>query len=158
MLWAHLGGFTTDTLISSILSSSFTVDPKKLKLLNMIGKGGFGTVYKAVWHGTVVAAKILPTIQPNKITTKEADALRYVILIKGLQDYYYFIIIRISRHPNISMLLDVVEVNEGTALITPLVRGTDLQQRIFSDSGDKVSHCITVATGSAKLKLPSVHF
>ena len=37
------------------------------------------------------------------------------------------------------MLLDVIEVNnEGTALVTPLVRGSDLQQRIFSDSGDKV--------------------
>lgn len=41
-----------------------------------------------------------------------------------------------NHHPNISMLLDVVEVLEGTALVTPLVRGHDLQKRIFGEAGD----------------------
>ncbi len=32
-----------------------------LKLLEVIGKGSFGTVYKAAWHGTMIAAKVVST-------------------------------------------------------------------------------------------------
>lgn len=55
---------------------SFHVEPKKLKLLNVIGQGGFGTVYRAVWQGVVVAAKIIPA--QKDVTSKEADVLKYV--------------------------------------------------------------------------------
>lgn len=50
-------------------------DPKSLQLLDVIGQGGFGTVYKALWMGTIVAAKLVP-LQIDATTT-EAEILKY---------------------------------------------------------------------------------
>ena len=42
-------------------------------------QGGFGAVHKAIWHGIIVAAKI---IQVQKgVTVKEADIMRYSFCI-----------------------------------------------------------------------------
>jgi hypothetical protein len=30
-----------------------------LKLLEIIGKGAYGTVYRAIWHGQLIAAKVI---------------------------------------------------------------------------------------------------
>ena len=51
------------------------LDPQALLLLDAIGSGAFGTVHRACWRGTIVAAKVIPT--QCKVTTKEVEILRY---------------------------------------------------------------------------------
>lgn len=41
------------------LDAEWEISPKELKLVEKIGSGEFGDVYKAVWHGSYVAAKLL---------------------------------------------------------------------------------------------------
>ena len=50
------------------------VDPKKLMLLNVIGSGTFGTVCRACWRGTIVAAKVIPL--QCQVTSKEVENLK----------------------------------------------------------------------------------
>ena len=49
-----------------------------LKLLQVIGKGNYGTVHKASWKGCLVAAKVLPIQNPEGSATleNEINALR----------------------------------------------------------------------------------
>ena len=46
----------------------------KLQLLDIIGQGGYGTVFRAVWKGTIVAAKVLQADHGS--TAKEAEILK----------------------------------------------------------------------------------
>ena len=111
----------------------------KLHLLEVIGQGGYGTVYKALWKGTIVAAKVLVT--DNSTSCKEADILKYVILYTIMFCLVSIIVYctRMVHHPNISPILAVesVEVRK-IAMITPLVRGKNLQQILFEGDGNKV--------------------
>ena len=50
-----------------------------LELLNVIGKGSFGTVYSACWRGTIIAAKVLPfTSSEAQSLVREIKMLQYV--------------------------------------------------------------------------------
>lgn len=52
----------------------------KLTLLNVIGRGSFGAVYKGVYRGSSVAAKVIQVSDSNKDTRKaiqrESNVLR----------------------------------------------------------------------------------
>ena len=41
-------------------NNSIFIDYRKVSLKEVIGQGGYGTVYKANWRGLVVAAKVIP--------------------------------------------------------------------------------------------------
>ena len=52
---------------------------KKPKLEEVIGEGTFGTVYRAVWRGTVVAAKVINIPAGSESTVqKEIAMCKYV--------------------------------------------------------------------------------
>ena len=47
------------------------LEPQAIQLLCLIGTGTFGHVHKAVWHGTIVAAKIVHTDGNEKVVENE---------------------------------------------------------------------------------------
>ena len=48
----------------------------ELHIIEEIGRGGFGCVSKAVWRGTIVAAKEVPTAGNAKILENELAVYR----------------------------------------------------------------------------------
>ena len=52
--------------------------------MNVIGQGSFGTVYKAFWRGTIVAAKVIPMpATTHERAQKEIDMCRRVYIRYG---------------------------------------------------------------------------
>ena len=58
------------------LKSTCILEPCRLKLIKVIGQGGFGTVYLASWRGSLVAAKVISVSQKDiQGCMKEIDIL-----------------------------------------------------------------------------------
>ena len=60
------------------------LDPVQIKLLEVIGQGSYGTVHRASWRGSLVAAKVIP-LAPRDLRSdqvqREVDILRCVKLL-----------------------------------------------------------------------------
>ena len=54
-----------------ILNHYIFLEPQAIQLLSLIGTGSFGDVHKAVWCGTIVAAKIVHTAGNDKVVENE---------------------------------------------------------------------------------------
>jgi len=81
------------------------VNPKELKLIEKIGSGEFGDVYKAKWHGSFVAAKLL----------KRSDEI-------ALGDFRTEIaILRKIHHPNTTQFLGACTKQKPYIVITELM-------------------------------------
>ena len=52
------------------------LEPQTIQLLCLIGTGAFGHVHKAVWRGTIIAAKIVHTAGNEKIVENELSVYR----------------------------------------------------------------------------------
>ncbi len=53
-------------------------DPEKLHLLAVIGNGAFGVIHKAIWKGSIVAAKVIMLAGNAKIVDNELNSYRLV--------------------------------------------------------------------------------
>ena len=51
-------------------------DYADLKIIEQVGQGAFGCVYKAVWRGSIVAAKEIPTAGNQKVLDNELSVYR----------------------------------------------------------------------------------
>lgn len=52
-------------------------DPTTVRLLEVIGSGSYGVVHKAVWRGSIVAAKVINAPEPAKaVALREIDAFK----------------------------------------------------------------------------------
>ena len=88
------------TVETSTLSDTARIAPEQIKLLNKIGEGSFGRVYKAQWNHIDVAVKF--------IGSDEVD-LTSSALGRNLEELEKEVSIMTKlRHPNIVLLLGVV--------------------------------------------------
>ena len=106
----------------------------KVRLISIIGHGSFGTVYKAVWRGTVVASKVLQIGPEDKRVLFEVEKCRLVCYTMKthhqtpalLVGYY-----RQLQHPNIVQVMGSL-LHEGQLMIfMALVDGDNLHNIIF---------------------------
>ena len=51
-------------------------DVEKLHLLTTVGSGAFGQVYKAIYKGCIVAAKVVMLVGNAKVVDNELNAFR----------------------------------------------------------------------------------
>ena len=107
---------------------------QKVVLEGIIGRGSFGNVYKGSFCGLPVAAKIVNVSGGDTITKdsirRESALLKYTTIILIM---YYAYNYRSVHHPNLSCLLGIVEVDQGLAILTPLVNGPNLHQLLFEE-------------------------
>jgi serine/threonine protein kinase len=80
-----------------------------------IGRGGFGCVSKAIWRGSIVAAKEVPTAGNAKVLENELAVYRSL------------------NHPNLLSLLGTMQRPQSLVLIMNYVRGQSLHNVIFGD-------------------------
>lgn len=72
---------TTASILSVqviVMSHLLDVALKELQILDEIGQGAFGHVYKAIWRGAVVAAKEIRISGNKKMLENELSVYRYV--------------------------------------------------------------------------------
>lgn len=62
--------------ICRLSSFLLSVGSNDLQILNEIGQGSYGRVYRAVWMGTIVAAKEALTAGNEKVLAKELSVYR----------------------------------------------------------------------------------
>ena len=102
-----------------------------------MGEGTFGVVHKAVWRGTVVAAKIINVpsgTEPGVI--KEIEMSRCVLICDTVLPHESIVsfLCRMVQHPNILCMLGSVVKDKKIAIISNLVRGFNLHELIFCSS------------------------
>ena len=107
-----------DLTFSTDASSSLqgTIDFDELQLIDVIGGGGFGQVYKAMWRGTPVAVKVLTgSAQSQSVPRAVLEEFAAEInLLKGM------------RHPNICLYMGACLEPPNRAIITELAANGSL--------------------------------
>jgi hypothetical protein len=95
---------------NSAASLQGAIDFEKLELIEVIGGGGFGQVWKAKWRGTPVAVKILTGSAQSKHVPRAVleEFAAEINLLKGMQ------------HPNICLYMGACVVPPNRAIVTEL--------------------------------------
>ncbi|CAF1601643.1 unnamed protein product, partial [Adineta ricciae] len=82
-----------------------------LQLKEKLGEGGFGIVYKGIYHGSEIACKVIDS-QLSKRTTKEINILKAL------------------HHSNIVQYIDVIYTSKRTFIIMEYINGGTLYDYI----------------------------
>eukprot|EP00188_Purpureofilum_apyrenoidigerum_P004834 Plantae.Rhodophyta-Purpureofilum_apyrenoidigerum.ctg5789.p1 GENE.Plantae.Rhodophyta-Purpureofilum_apyrenoidigerum.ctg5789~~Plantae.Rhodophyta-Purpureofilum_apyrenoidigerum.ctg5789.p1 ORF type:complete len:480 (+),score=67.08 Plantae.Rhodophyta-Purpureofilum_apyrenoidigerum.ctg5789:294-1733(+) len=118
-----------NTLRSSSLASGFAsnalLDWKELTTLDLIGRGGFGNVYRGVWRGTPVAVKEVFYGDATQDTLLE-NFVREAGIMSRL------------RHPNIVLYIGLsVLQNRTISLVTELMEQGNLFHKLHGKVSDE---------------------
>jgi hypothetical protein len=105
---------TSSTDAASSLQS--VIEFSELKLVEVVGGGGFGQVWRAVWNGTPVAVKVLTGSAQSKNIPKSVlqEFVAEINLLKGM------------RHPNICLYMGACLDPPNRAIITELAANGSL--------------------------------
>ena len=104
------------------------IDPTQISSLSKIGSGGFGDVYRAVWHSLPVAVKKL-----KGIDTKCGNTLRELANEAGM--------LAELRHPNVVLFLGVIMTHDYCAVVTEFMSGGSVR--------DVLDHQVLIPTRTA---------
>jgi len=113
---------------------NLNVDFSDLEVIDKIGSGAFGVIYKCRWRGTQVAAKCIKTrkivqIWRNNVTNRSVrdiaidDNIGVVNEAGALKDFRLEIsILKTLRHPNICMFLGFSQTKNFEVMISELMK------------------------------------
>lgn len=104
------------------LEPDWEIDPADITFMSIIGEGEFGVVHKALWHGTVVAVKVLK--QHSNVAVGD-----FKTELNVLQKVH---------HPNTVPLLGAVTQSEPFMIVTEYMAGGSLND-VFK-SGVRLSN------------------
>lgn len=111
------------------LSSVLEIDFSELTLEEIIGVGGFGKVYRAVWQGSEVAVKAARR-DPDEDAEQTLESVR--------QEAKLFAML---NHPNIMALLGVCLLEPNLCLVMEYARGGPLNRAL---AGKRIPPCTLV--------------
>lgn len=112
-----------------VLSSVLEINFSELTLEEIIGVGGFGKVYRAVWQGSEVAVKAARR-DPDEDPEQTLESVR--------QEAKLFAML---NHPNIMALLGVCLVEPNLCLVMEYARGGPLNRAL---AGKRIPPCTLV--------------
>ncbi|KAK2885972.1 hypothetical protein QQF64_020493 [Cirrhinus molitorella] len=111
------------------------IEANEVMLLNRIGSGSFGTVYKGKWHGDV-AVKILKVINP---TPEQFEAFRNEVAV-----------LRKTRHVNILLFMGYM-TKDNLAIVTQWCEGSSLYKHLhMQETNFQMFQLIDIARQTAQ--------
>jgi serine/threonine protein kinase len=135
------------------IDDSWTIPKDHLTLKHEIGKGAFGTVYKADYLGIDVAVKTISQGGPNADPMEKTFAEREIAVLKS------------CRHPNVVAFIGVVENDkgEGLQIVLEYLSKGDLGHYLLDNPEPiswirKVKIALDVACGMAYLHARNIIF
>lgn len=116
------------------LEPDWEIDPATLIIMDKLGEGEFGIVHKAMWHGTLVAAKIL----------KVSSAIALGDFRSELE------VLRKVHHPNAVQFLGACTRQEPYVLVTELMTGGALSDAMRMQRPFTLRRAMEVAIDTAR--------
>eukprot|EP01124_Arcella_intermedia_P019157 TRINITY_DN2629_c0_g2_i1.p1 TRINITY_DN2629_c0_g2~~TRINITY_DN2629_c0_g2_i1.p1 ORF type:complete len:291 (-),score=51.26 TRINITY_DN2629_c0_g2_i1:75-947(-) len=134
------------------LDDSFRIKKDHLTLKEEIGKGGFGTVYRADYFGIDVAVKHISAPGDEEDEMQEIFIRREIAILKS------------CRHPNLVSFIGIVEGSEkeGVQIVLEFLPGGDLGRLLFGKDHlgyyTRIKISLDVACGMAYLHSRNIIF